>query len=303
MVLTIMSHSDHFGPEDDFDNYRILDAAETLVTLQSVQQEQQLQQQQQQQQIINSEGGGVIFLSTTPPSTSAIQMSPLNSPILHHLSAAYVDDLPKTPQPQPQHNLSHVSFLSPRSNNASLVENQGETDMDLSSLTSISRSHSTSNGDDAFDLSLSSPRLMGPPPTPPRFEGTSPSAEMMRPPPNPPPSRRARGRGRGSSSAERGSGGRGRGRGRGRGAKVNNSTPPIVEMAEPTGENGDTSEGAYSLQASSVEVPKDDTFQVGDMTVKNSLLDELLNARKIELFHDPDIQALIRAASQKRGKN
>ncbi len=118
--------------------FRILDAAETLVNLQSVQEQQhqeQQQQQQQQQHLLDGATGvsggasgataNVIYLTTDPtlasssaaviaaaaaaqhqqqsnPSTSmsGAAPSPLASPLLHQFTTAYVDDKNSLPSQQ-----------------------------------------------------------------------------------------------------------------------------------------------------------------------------------------------------------
>ena len=51
---------------------------------------------------------------------------------------------------------------------------------------------------------------------------------------------------------------------------------------------------------SAVGGPADnETFQVGHMGVKNTLFDQLLNRRKLELLNDPEILSLL--ASSRKG--
>ena len=40
------------------------------------------------------------------------------------------------------------------------------------------------------------------------------------------------------------------------------------------------------------------TFMVGNLKVKNSIFDDLLNERKIELFNDPEVMALLSSVMQ-----
>ena len=44
----------------------------------------------------------------------------------------------------------------------------------------------------------------------------------------------------------------------------------------------------------------DDKFSVGNMTVDAAFVDSLLNKRKLELLHDPDIVSLLNRAMKKR---
>jgi len=54
--------------------------------------------------------------------------------------------------------------------------------------------------------------------------------------------------------------------------------------------NGDDSTAANDTTES--------TFTVGDLKVKNSIFDDLLNERKIELFSDPEVMALLSSVMQ-----
>jgi len=143
---------------------------------------------------------------------------------------------------------------------------------------------------------------MGPPPPPgPPQSGVTyvvinqSTSNLMKPPTDPPPKRgRGRGRGRGSSSSSESS--RGRGRGRGRGA-VTSRTPP----ASPSVITTDTIE--ETTQDSDVEMtdtelgkemlPKEDTtFMVGQLELKDSIFDDLLNKKKLELLMDPEVMSI-----------
>ena len=42
----------------------------------------------------------------------------------------------------------------------------------------------------------------------------------------------------------------------------------------------------------------DSTFMVGNLKVKNSMLDDLLNERKMELFNDPEVMSLLSSVVQ-----
>ena len=42
----------------------------------------------------------------------------------------------------------------------------------------------------------------------------------------------------------------------------------------------------------------DSTFMVGNLKVKNSIFDDLLNERKLELFNDPEVMALLSSVMQ-----
>lgn len=151
-----------------------------------------------------------------------------------------------------------------------------------------------------------SPTSMGPPPPPPPSSGdvtfllinqdNSQQTHLMRPPVDPPPRRgRGRGRGRGSSSSLSESSGRGRGRGRGRGASKVQSHP-IEHSPDPMESNQDDVE-MMLVDAAANDLNKDvfvkeETFMVGDMELKDSIFDEVLNKKKMELMMDPEIIAL-----------
>ena len=45
-----------------------------------------------------------------------------------------------------------------------------------------------------------------------------------------------------------------------------------------------------------------DTFEIGDLKVKNRIFDDILNARKLELLNDPEIQAMLAAGGRRVGK-
>ncbi len=386
-------------PPDELDNFRLLDAAETLVNLQSMQDQQQQEQQQQQQQssqpqlppqsLIES-SGQVIYLSTSPSSssTTALQISPLSSPILHQLAP------PTTQQTQTfleEGKPASSSFVQPHEQLElrgvnHLDQSGGSGELDLRSLSARRLP------DDSFDLSLpsgvpssSSSAPMGPPANSPQsstflaahevtrqrlavipeHKGTanyivhhqhqqpqskSPASEMMKPPPAPPPTsgRRGRGRGRGRGgaggvgpavpdvhildpglSAGRGAAGRGRGRGRGSRAVAAAAAsqpsavpvprpppqqqqqqpppqpPPVLGkdygdvpgVEAPESSAGEPSKPGAEGQSTGATTRKDeDTFQIGHLTVSNSLFNQLLNQKKLELFQDPEVLQFIRSA-------
>lgn len=108
----------------------------------------------------------------------------------------------------------------------------------------------------------------------------------MRPPVEPPP-RRGRGRGRGRGGSE----GRGRGRGRGRGARVQ------VPVAIPEHTDLDSSQEDVEMLDNNAEenrekVVKDETFMVGEHELKDSVFNDILNKKKLELMMDPEVVAL-----------
>ena len=286
---------------DDIDSFRILDAAETLVNLQSVQQQQR--QQQQQQHMLGGGGGQVILLAS--PSSSAggpqqpqqtIRLTPLGSPVLQLATAGpSVSTSASTARyenPPPQLELRNSDVVGQRTFPSS----------------------SAVPGGAPFDLSLQSPSS----------SASSSTAGMMKPPPPPPTtaSKRGRGggRGRGGTGGGGGGGGRGRGRGRGRGSSTasgggaasasGNTVPKPGEHlatavspgpSNPAAADDSSEDGAGSVAAAtpvSEDAAKNDTFAVGDLAVRNSLFDDLLNRRKLDLLGDPEIQALIRTGAR-----
>lgn len=167
--------------------------------------------------------------------------------------------------------------------------------------------------------SATSSTVMGPPPVPPPSQNNvtfvlinqSPSQQnLMRPPVDPPPRRgRGRGRGRGSSSSSNMESGntRGRGRGRGRGAssRGGHHTPTIpapvnVEHEVDHGSSDDIEMIDADMALTKEEV-KEETFMVGDMELKDSIFDDILNKKKSELLMDPEILSIF-AAKQSMGK-
>lgn len=118
------------------------------------------------------------------------------------------------------------------------------------------------------------------------------SNNSMKPPTEPPPKRgRGRGRGRGSSACTES---RGRGRGRGRGAAASRAAIPppspiindALEAEQEDIEMMDSDMGKESL-------PKEDTtFMVGNLELKDSIFDDLLNRKKLELLMDPEVMSL-----------
>jgi len=147
---------------------------------------------------------------------------------------------------------------------------------------------------------------MGPPPPPPPQAAASnnvtfvlinqpPSqTNLMRPPVEPPPRRgRGRGRGRGGSTSPSESTGRGRGRGRGRGtARV--QPPPIERIDQQDVDMGPSQDDVDMIEPTNdIQVPvKEETFMVGDMELKDSIFNDILNKKKLELMMDPEIIAL-----------
>ncbi len=63
---------------------------------------------------------------------------------------------------------------------------------------------------------------------------------------------------------------------------------------------GEDSEMPAADENISKEIPET-TFQVGDMTVKDSIFDDILSKHKLELMTDPDVLALL-ASQQRRNK-
>ena len=47
----------------------------------------------------------------------------------------------------------------------------------------------------------------------------------------------------------------------------------------------------------------DSTFLVGNLQVKNSIFDDLLNERKLELFNDPEVMSLLSSVMQQSKKH
>ena len=52
------------------------------------------------------------------------------------------------------------------------------------------------------------------------------------------------------------------------------------------------------LNSSSSNDTADSTFMVGNLKVQNSIFDDLLNERKLELFNDPEVMALLSSVMQ-----
>lgn len=61
------------------------------------------------------------------------------------------------------------------------------------------------------------------------------------------------------------------------------------------------SSAATTSMTTASAVNSEEVFQVGHLTVKNSIFSDILNDRKLELFNDPDILALL-ANSKKKVK-
>lgn len=144
---------------------------------------------------------------------------------------------------------------------------------------------------------------MGPPP-PPAQSGVTyvvinqSSNSSMKPPSEPVPKRgRGRGRGRGSSTCAEP---RGRGRGRGRGAASRASIPPPPVINDALEEQDDIEMTDSELGK---EMPKEDTtFMVGNFELKDSIFDDLLNRKKLELIMDPEVMSIF-ANHQKNIRN
>ena len=143
---------------------------------------------------------------------------------------------------------------------------------------------------------------MGPPPPPGPASNNvtfllinqnSTSSNLMKPPMDPPP-RRGRGRGRGrGSSVSSGESSRGRGRGRGRGAHKPPPTPPPVNKWN---EEMETSQEEAEMNdvGEMKDLPKEDTtFMVGNLELKDSIFDDILNKKKLELLMDPEIVSVL----------
>jgi uncharacterized membrane protein YgcG len=351
---------------EELDTYRILDAAETLINLQSVQEQQQQEQQQHQQQhhhqFLESNGQSVIYLAADPTlasSSNAVGMahSPLSSPLLHQLTAAYSNDADKmSPVHQQQHQQQHVVVR------AEQLELRGDfvhadaiaavNDLDLKPFASL-RHDVTVGG--AFDLTLpvmpapSPPSArpgtngglsfsMGPPAAPPRQK------DVMRPPPPPAaaasssPAGGRRGGGRGRGAGGGGGGGRGRGRGRGsRGGGGGGGIQSGPHASSPTLSTSHVQQHQHQVLQTQSDVPmfesglgatevvgggressgemvspvpagseygevqsqpsRNESFDVGGVTVRTSVFDDLLNRRKMEILADPEIVALLRTVS------
>ena len=67
--------------------------------------------------------------------------------------------------------------------------------------------------------------------------------------------------------------------------------------AAATEENGEVAEDDDVKPPQAVD---DGRFTVGSTVVDNAFIDSLLNARKLELLHDPEIVSLLNRAMQKR---
>ena len=140
---------------------------------------------------------------------------------------------------------------------------------------------------------------MGPPPPPGPASNNvtfllinqNQSSNLMKPPMDPPP-RRGRGRGRGrGSSVSSGESGRGRGRGRGRGANKPPPPTPVKwnEEMETSQDEAELNEVAEPKDA----VKEDTTFMVGNMELKDTIFDDILNKKKLELLMDPEIVSVL----------
>lgn len=138
----------------------------------------------------------------------------------------------------------------------------------------------------------------------------------MKPPSQPPPSRRGRGKRGGGAvppmSPMSGTppspspSGRGRGRGRGRGSKAGGAPSGHVAPASTVAtssldcddqDDAEMNDGeGLTSQAEEEEKRRrknGTTFQVGNLAVRNDIFDELLNERKLELLLDPEVMAIL----------
>merc|ERR1712241_1199365 len=102
----------------------------------------------------------------------------------------------------------------------------------------------------------------------------STSSNLMKPPMDPPPSR-------------------GRGRGRGRGAHKPPPTPPPVNKWNEEMET--SQEEAEMNDVGEMKDPpiEDTTFMVGNLELKDSIFDDILNKKKLELLMDPEIVSVL----------
>ena len=74
-----------------------------------------------------------------------------------------------------------------------------------------------------------------------------------------------------------------------------------VTMASDDDGTVGTASAASVAAAGAAPAEEDDTFDVCGIRVKNSIFDDVLNARKLELLSDPDIAALLRASRKGGG--
>ena len=144
-----------------------------------------------------------------------------------------------------------------------------------------------------------SPSNMGPPPPPGPSSNNvtfllinqNNPTNLMKPPMDPPPRRgRGRGRGRGSSVAS-GESGRGRGRGRGRGAHKPPPPPPVKWSEEMEASQDDVEMNEVGEVKEIVK--EDTTFMVGNLELKDTIFDDILNKKKLELLMDPEIVSVL----------
>merc|ERR1719188_1637411 len=175
--------------DEDLERHMLLDAAETLINLQSV------QEQQQHPELDTSPGpaapANVIYLAADPTlaSTAANAIPP---PVLHQLTtAAYMEEKSPTHQLVNHHHQAQLQQLELRGETVTNSEEQ----LDLKPPPGLQTSYDLSvpsSGSSGGRLSS-----MGPPPAPPPTN----RMQIMKPPLAPPliPARRGRG-GRGAGS-------------------------------------------------------------------------------------------------------
>ena len=72
-----------------------------------------------------------------------------------------------------------------------------------------------------------------------------------------------------------------------------------VSTAGSAEENGEVADMADD-EVKPPQAVDDGRFTVGTTVVDNAFIDSLLNARKLELLHDPEIVSLLNRAIQKR---
>lgn len=286
---------------------RLLDAAQTLVTLQQTsgasptghghqhQQRRQQQQQQHQQQLVHVNKRGIndlfrddfgpVSLTSRAPSTPGSRMPP--TPVPPTSSSGTLQPMgPPPPPPSSSGNNVTTRYVVLQTTSQS-TSSRGSVMSDSIQQSRILQAHSD--------------------------QGT------MQPPSQPPPSRRGRGSKRGTVTSHSVStvvgppsapspSGRGRGRGRGRGSKSSAQTGaatvqstvvnPMNMFESDDPEDAEMMEGGEGLTSQAEEEEKrrrknGTTFQVGSLAVRNDIFDELLNERKLELLLDPEIMAVL----------
>ena len=253
-------------------DFRLLDAAETLVNLQS------MQEQQQQQHDLNQ-----TQLAFSPPNpTAGLTISPLGSPansLLQQLASA----APATD------NMDFSEFDQPAASAA-------PPNVTVRPLMGPPPAPSANNG------------ILKRLPTVPEHQIFPPPSSVMKPPP-PPVSRRGRGRGgRGQASSST----RGRGRGRGGGGGPQTATSAVSQQQQqqlviPHASQEDTAlvqtteevvvgPGEEMSARPPVEAPK--MIQVGDIAVPEQVMEDIRTRLILDLLDDPEIKAAISAEAQ-----